>query len=205
VNTLPNGRLLKSVEDHLDVAAFVTFIAPFCIKNIFAKKQKPQPIAKETELMDQVEKVKLPISLLSALYKNVLIDASIPPSAKEKKALSAVIVALKTNDAVEKESNELLNGILSACKLNNDNSVVLFSEHGHAIDIGFVKAHYATSNIVLFGISPAAFGLPINFPVFQIQKVDAIQFVASPSLEEMISDKSVKVKLWNSLKQIFIG
>jgi DNA polymerase III psi subunit len=119
--------------------------------------------------------------------------------------LSAVIVALKTNDAVEKESNELLNGILSACKLNSDNSVVLFSEHGHAIDIGFVKAHYATSNIVLFGIAPAAFGLPINFPLFQIQKVDAIQFVASPSLEEMISDKSVKVKLWNSLKQIFIG
>jgi hypothetical protein len=62
-----------------------------------------------------------------------------------------------------------------------------------------------TSNIILFGISPVAFGLPINFPPFQIQKVDSIQFVASPALEDIMGDKSLKVKLWNSLKQIFTG
>jgi len=78
---------LKSVEDHFDVAAFVTFIAPFCIKNIFAKKQKQLPTAKETEKMDQVEKVKIPVSLLSALYKDVLIDGSVPSAPTEKKTI----------------------------------------------------------------------------------------------------------------------
>jgi hypothetical protein len=196
---------LKSVEDHFDVAAFVTFIAPFCIKNIFAKKQKQLPTAKETKQMDQVEKVKIPVSLLSALYKDVLIDASMPTVAKEKKAMRAVIVAAPSNDTIEKEAHELLNGILTACKLDNSNAAVLYTEKENVTDLQFIKEHYVTSNIILFGIAPAAFGLPINFPPFQIQKVDNIQFVASPSLEEMIGDKSLKVKLWNCLKQIFIA
>jgi DNA polymerase III psi subunit len=196
---------LKSVEDHFDVATFVTFIAPFCIKNIFAKKQKQLPTAKETKQMDQVEKVKIPVSLLSALYKDVLIDASMPTAAKEKKAMRAVIVAAPSNDTIEKEAHELLNGILTACKLDNSNSAVLNTDKENATDLQFIKEHYVTSNIILFGIATAAFGLPINFPPFQIQKVDNIQFVASPSLEEMIGDKSLKVKLWNCLKQIFIA
>lgn len=196
---------MKSVEDHFDVAAFVTFIAPFCIKNIFAKKQKQLPTAKETEQMDQVEKVKIPVSLLSALYKDVLIDGSVPSAPTEKKTMNAVVVALESNHAIEKEANDLLNGILSACKLNSSNSVVVYSENEHATNWQFIKEHYVTSNIILFGISPVAFGLPINFPPFQIQKVDSIQFVASPALEDIMGDKSLKVKLWNSLKQIFTG
>lgn len=163
------------------------------------------PTAKETKQMDHVEKVKIPVSLLSALYKDVLIDPSMPTAAKEKKAMRAVIVAAPSNDTIEKEAHELLNGILTACKLDNSNAAVLYTDKENATDLQFIKEHYVTSNIILFGIAPAAFGLPINFPLFQIQKVDNIQFVASPSLEEMIGDKSLKVKLWNCLKQIFIA
>lgn len=155
--------------------------------------------------MDQVEKVKIPVSLLSALYKDVLIDASAPAAAKEKKEMRAVVIASRSSDAIEKETNELLNGILTACKLDHSNAAVLYTDKEHVTDLQFIKAHYTTSNIILFGIAPAAFGLPINFPPFQIQQVDNIQFVASPALEEMLSDKSLKVKLWNCLKQIFIG
>lgn len=155
--------------------------------------------------MDQVEKVKIPASLLSALYKDVLIDASMPSSSEGKKAMRAVIVAMHSNEKIEKEANELLSGILTACKLDNSNAAVLYTDKESETDLQFIKTHYTTSIVILFGIAPAAFGLPINFPPFQIQQVDNIQFVASPALEEMISDKSLKMQLWNCLKQIFIG
>ncbi len=195
---------MKSVVDNFDVAAFVTFIAPFCISNIFAKKQNQPPTAKESERMSKIEKVKIPVSLLSELYKNVLIDDALPNESPVKKQLNAVIAVADSNHKQHAEADELLSGIMNACKLNIGNSVVLKKDNSSTINSTAIKENYITRTVILFGITPTEFGLPITFPHFQIQQVDEIKYISSPSLEEMLKDKTLKVKLWNSLKQIFV-
>ena len=153
--------------------------------------------------MNQTEKVKIPPSILSDLYKDVLISepGQINPSAK--KLMNAVVV-VSSNTHTSSATEELLSGILSACKLNESNAIVLNSSTVEKVNIVFIKENYDTRNIILFGIDPVEFGLPITFPHFQIQVSDGIKYVSSPGLEEMLEDKSLKAKLWNSLKQIFL-
>lgn len=153
--------------------------------------------------MNQIEKVKIPLSILSELYKDVLINepGQIEPTTRKK--LHAVVVVF-TDNHTSTATEELLSGILTACKLNESNSIVLKSTSSKRENLLSIKEIYDTKNIILFGIDPVEFGLPITFPHFQLQTSDGIKYVSSPGLEEMVKDKSLKVKLWNSLKQIFL-
>lgn len=151
--------------------------------------------------MNQIEKVKIPPSILAELYKEVLINEPGQIETSNRKKIDAVVVMYNKTSS---STDELLSGILSACKLDESNSIVLKSTSSKSENIHSVKENYDTKNIILFGIDPVEFGLPINFPHFQIQTSDGIKYVSSPGLEEMMEDKSIKVKLWNSLKQIFL-
>ena len=153
--------------------------------------------------MNQIEKVKIPPCILSELYKDVLINEPGQIETSTRKKMNAVVVIFNDNKA-SSATDELLSGILSACKLNESNSIVIKSSSSKSENLTSIKENYDTKNIILFGINPVEFGLPINFPHFQIQTSDGIKYVSSPGLEEMLEDKSLKVKLWNSLKQIFL-
>jgi DNA polymerase III psi subunit len=153
--------------------------------------------------MNQIEKVKIPLSILSDLYKDVLISEPGQIEPTNKKKLNALVLAFIHNNT-SAERDELLSGILTACKLNESNSIVLKSTNPKSENLLSINENYDTKNIILFGIDPVEFGLPIAFPHFQIQTSDGIKYVSSPGLEEMLKDKSLKVKLWNSLKQIFL-
>ena len=152
--------------------------------------------------MNQIEKVKIPASVLSGLYKDVLISEPGQAQDAEKKLMRAVIVIAGDKNTIA--ADELLTGILTACKLNHSNAVTLHANASIKETVTSIKEKYKTNNILLFGIEPIEFGLPITFPHFQIQESDGIQYVSSPALETMLEDKSLKVKLWNSLKQIFL-
>jgi hypothetical protein len=154
--------------------------------------------------MSQTEKTILPLSILSALYKNVLIDENIPRDAPVKKIMEAIIVQAEADLGEDTASEELLSGILSACKLNSNNSMILKTSRNNPISAQSIQENYTTTKIILFGLRPTDVGLPVEFPHFQVQKVDSIQFICSPDLKELLQDKTLKVKLWNSLKQIFV-
>jgi DNA polymerase III psi subunit len=153
--------------------------------------------------MNQIEKVKIPPSILSALYKDVLINEPGQIELSTRKKLNTVVVVFNS-DKTSAATDELLSGILTACKLNESNSIVLNANSSKRENLVSIKEKYDTKNIILFGIDPVEFGLPITFPHFQIQTSDGIRYVSSPGLEEMMEDKSLKAKLWNSLKQIFL-
>jgi len=57
--------------------------------------------------------------------------------------------------------------------------------------------------IILFGVDPVVMGLPIHFPVFQIQSYQQVQYLHAPSLSELETDKQLKIQLWQKLKQLF--
>jgi hypothetical protein len=154
--------------------------------------------------MSKTEKIILPHSILSDLYKNVLIDENATHEVPAKKTLEALFIQSEAALGEDAASEELLSGILAACKLNSNNSVVIKASREHPITVQSTQENYTTKKIILFGLRPTEVGLPVEFPHFQVQKIDSIQFICSPDLKELLQDKTLKVKLWNSLKQIFV-
>ncbi|MBK9568854.1 MAG: hypothetical protein IPO53_02260 [Chitinophagaceae bacterium] len=52
-------------------------------------------------------------------------------------------------------------------------------------------------------MEPAAFGLPMHFPHYQIQAFAGNSFLYAPSLKELENDRVEKSKLWVCLKRLF--
>jgi hypothetical protein len=94
--------------------------------------------------------------------------------------------------------------ILSACKLDMGDVAIVnrnnYPEHGYK---EFLK-YFGSKTVLLFGISPADFDLPVDFPEFQVQSVNNTTFLYSPPLEERNNDKLFKSKLWVCLQKMFL-
>jgi hypothetical protein len=58
-------------------------------------------------------------------------------------------------------------------------------------------------NIIAFGLTPKDIALPMLFPAFQIQSFENVKYTIAPLLEEIEQDKSLKMKLWGTLQQLF--
>jgi len=112
-----------------------------------------------------------------------------------KKTLEALFIQSEAALGEDAASEELLSGILAACKLNSNNSVVIKASREHPITVQSTQENYTTKKIILFGLRPTEVGLPVEFPHFQVQKIDSIQFICSPDLKELLQDKTLKVKI----------
>ena len=116
-----------------------------------------------------------------------------------------ILIMINSSDAVHIPDNELtfLTGILGACKLTlADVAIVNRNNYPEASSKEFTS-FFKSKIVFLFNIEPAAFGLPMNFPHYQIQAFDGSSFIFSPSLKDLENDKTEKTKLWNSLKRLF--
>jgi hypothetical protein len=96
---------------------------------------------------------------------------------------------------------ELLTSILKACKFDLGDVAIInsnnYPQHTYKEYLGQFKSRI----VLLFGLEPVAFGLPLDFPQFQIQSFAKTTFLHSPPLSEY--DKLLKSKLWVCLKTIF--
>ena len=134
--------------------------------------------------------IELTPSTLADLYRSVLVDTNEPPT----------IIVITPTQPGENETN-FLNDILAACKLNLKNVALEIS--GNNASYKDLTTRYKCKNVFLFGIEPASFGLPMNFPHFQSQTFAGISYLYSPPLSELMDDKLLKSKLWVTLKKIF--
>ncbi|MES2880544.1 MAG: hypothetical protein V4676_00250, partial [Bacteroidota bacterium] len=57
--------------------------------------------------------------------------------------------------------------------------------------------------ILMFEVEPAKLDLPIHFPQYQVQHFNSRIYLHAPSLTVIESDKALKLKFWNSLKNLF--
>ena len=119
-----------------------------------------------------------------------------------KKNILVMSGAVDAVDISDKELN-FLTGILGACKLTLAD-VAIVNRHAYpAASYKEFISFFKSKIVFLFDIEPAAFGLPMNFPAYQIQAFDGSSFLFSPSLKDLENDKSEKTKLWISLKRMF--
>lgn len=172
--------------------------------------------------------IKLPPVLVAELYATSLIDteavaapvveapppASAGPARADKPATAfrslgnnqqRVLVVVNYAEVPFLPDGELgfLTGILGACKLSmNDVAIINYAHHG-ALQYKEVLDHFSSRTVLLFGVEPAEFGLPMNFPHYQVQAFTGINFLYAPLLKELENDRVEKSKLWVCLKRIF--
>ena len=96
-----------------------------------------------------------------------------------------------------------LTSILSACKLSLADAAIFNLTNAPSGMYKNVQEKFKSSVTVLLGITPQKFGMPLNFPEFQVQPFDKCTFLSAPSIEQMENDKLLKSKLWVSLRKIF--
>ena len=174
--------------------------------------------------------LELPAFVVADLYQNSLIDSdeitgntgsvTIPVPAKLTTIpaietisswkhlgnnLKNILIVVNNDAAVYLPDEELdfLTGILGACRLNLAD-VAIVNTNNHPEASYKELTHFFKSKIVfLFAIEPAAFGLPMNFPHYQLQAFAGNSFLYSPSLKELENNRVEKSKLWVCLKRLF--
>ncbi|HQV55452.1 MAG: hypothetical protein IPH34_11755 [Chitinophagaceae bacterium] len=116
-----------------------------------------------------------------------------------------ILIVLKSEDAVHLPDNQLtfLTGILSACNLSLADVAIVNTINHPEVSYKELTTYFASKVVLLFDIEPATFGLPINFPFYQIQAFAGNSFLYSPSLNNLENDKIEKSKLWVCLKRLF--
>lgn len=119
----------------------------------------------------------------------------------KKKAL----VVVSYPDAVHIPDKQLsfLTKLLAACSLNLGDVAILNFQNHTSSDFNDIINQFKPKTVLLFGVEPGEFGMPMIFPQFQVQAYKDTLFVASPSLETIEPDKGLKGKLWGCLKKIF--
>ncbi len=172
--------------------------------------------------------IKLPAAVINELYKTALVEPALNTGVKEAaisvekpvitwndaiapewKSLGSneknILIVVSNSDAVYLPDNDLnfLTGVLGACKLSLADVAVVNRFHYPEAGYKELIAYFKSRVILLLGVEPAAMGLPINFPHYQLQAFQNNTFLFTPPLEEIEKDKLEKSKLWISLKRLF--
>ena len=159
-----------------------------------------------------LNQIQLTNQLLTSLYPDVLIESNAtsavtePQPAKYLGKNAKNIVLLVDNPTapfLPDEELSFLTNILSACKLSLADVAIVNTHSLRADEIERSLQTLEPKNIILFGITPLSIDLPINFPQFQLQEFNKRIYLYSPDLQQLASDKTLKMQLWNCLKNLF--
>jgi hypothetical protein len=173
--------------------------------------------------------IRLPGSVIAQLYRNTLVDTGIsqtpapiltarPPEKPvlptsgqnpawkflgENNSRILVIVHYPGLPHLPDEELAFLTKMLSACKLSLGDVAILNLSHYPNTGSKELQPFFRSKIVFLFGVSPDAFGLPVNFPAFQVQNVAGTTYLYCPAMEERHTDELLKSKLWVCLRKIF--
>jgi hypothetical protein len=138
--------------------------------------------------------------------------ASVPPSPSGYKFLGnnqrkiSIIVHAPGAPFLPDDQLSVLTRMLEACRMNMGD-VAIVNHAAAPVSIGALKQQLQPAFVLLFGPTPRAIGLPMDFPVFKIQPYDQCTYLTAPSLEELArpgdEGKLLKSKLWVCLKALF--
>lgn len=152
---------------------------------------------------------------LAKIYTQPIIPGKSTPVAAEQKPLPKVkflgenqknIVLVIQNESGAYLNDELFNlltNILNACKLGMQDVALVNIAGFPAVPLTAWQQAVSMKQCVVFGISPASLGLE-PLPAYQIQTAGGVQLLFSDALELIATDKVLKGKLWNGLKQLFL-
>jgi hypothetical protein len=168
--------------------------------------------------------VRLPAFVVAALYEDALVGEIVQgDKSNDKEQVKNVekeityankslgdnlknILVLVNNPGIDHMPDGDLNflkGILAACKLSLADVAIINLANLPPSSYKTLMASHKPKIVLLFDVPPGDFGLPMNFPFYQIQPFAGSSFLYSPSLNNLENDKIEKSKLWVSLKRLF--
>ncbi len=174
-----------------------------------------------------INDIELPAALIADLYQHALIGEAgkatgFVPAAPLKNAaqtpaesISAlkwlgnnekqVLIVVNHADAAYLPDKQLtfLTGILTACRLSIADVAILNTEQHTGVTYKEAIDALQSRSVILFGIEPADFGLPLSFPHYQLQPFSGVTYLAAPTLLALENDKVEKSKLWVCLKRLY--
>lgn len=158
--------------------------------------------------MNKNNNEELPHSLITLLYKDVLIDDK---TYLEKNAVEDVtvpkdvlIIAKSVSTNLKENQILFLTSILKALKLGLNDVHLITNLDDHFGPYKTLVSKYSPNKIILFGLGPSDIELPMNFPPFQIQAFENKKYLCAPTLEEIEENKSTKLTLWQGLQKLFL-
>lgn len=115
------------------------------------------------------------------------------------------LIVVRYAEAVHLPDKQLsfLTKLLSACNLNLADVAIVNFHDKQSTQFNDIIGFFQPKAVLLFNVNPAEFGMPMNFPEYQVQTYKDARFVFSPSLETIEPDKNLKGKLWACLKKIY--
>lgn len=157
--------------------------------------------------MNSMNRIILPSSLLSELYKDVLVAEKIQKSIKIEagpEPVKVIVITHQEGAVLPDASLNFLQNILKACKIELSEAAVL-TKTSPVISAGLTSLQkaYQTPVVLLFGLNPTILALPVHFPAFQVQSYSDCLYLWAPGLDEIAADKSLKATLWQALQKIF--
>lgn len=116
-----------------------------------------------------------------------------------------ILIVVNYPSVVHLPDEELgfLTNMLTACKLSLADVAIINKNNYTTTSHKDLLEYFKSKIILLFGVDPLDFGLPVGFPPFQVQSLTNNKFLFAASLEQTRQDALLKSKLWVSLRSIF--
>jgi hypothetical protein len=155
--------------------------------------------------------IQLKSSMVADLYSKSLVETGNATSLPEPKQLKylgnnqkniIVIVSHESIPFLPDGELTFLSNVLAACKLSIADIGIINSYDVDQPDLQNI-INTEANKVLLFGVEPLSIGLPINFPAFQLQPFNGRTYLHAPVLSQIENDKSLKTRLWTSLKTMF--
>ena len=148
--------------------------------------------------------------MLAGLYANVLLEnhANTIPDKQDLKYLGnhgkniTIIVNHPNLPFLPDTELNFLTSILTACRLSLADIAITNLQQASKISEDDLK-EISSKKVIMFGVEPAQIELPVHFPQYQLQPFNRITYLHVPALSELEKDKTLKQKLWMSLKTMF--
>jgi DNA polymerase III psi subunit len=158
--------------------------------------------------MNKNNNEQLPHSLITLLYKDVLIDDNTHLDKIVFEDLTVpkdvLIIAKSASINLNEKQILFLTSILKALKLGLNDVHLITNSDEHFGTYKTMVSKYSPNKIILFGLGPSDIELPMNFPPFQIQAFENKKYLCAPTLEDIEENKSTKLTLWQGLQKLFL-
>ena len=118
-------------------------------------------------------------------------------------AFNGVVILLNINiDNIENaDLRDLLMNILNAIKIKIENCLIINIDKNEML-ISALVAHKPVKNIIAFGIHPDMINFKANLIPYRVLKISDKNILFSASLNDLLNNKGLKLKLWKSIKTI---
>ena len=184
------------------------------------------------ECIMSLDDIKLPPLLIKKLYEKTLVVSSFADAenikntepAIEQKVESSptepnsvdieylgknskhilILVNEKEHKFLSDDELSFLMNILNACNITMADAALVNSYEDENVKYETLLQLFKPNTILFIGTEPHALGFPVQIPLYQVQAYNKQQYLCTPSLQKLSSDKEEKKQLWLALKKIFL-